>query len=152
MITIRFRGEKEMYRTTAALEDHVEAGSEKFAKEGAETLAAYIQAHWSASSPSPVGAAPAVETGNLDSSIIVRSGSRSVRSGRFASKNSVWSVTADTQDGSVQGKTKYNYAQALEDTSYHNRPFFIPAVEAVAVELPEIARKNIVIKGGAWRR
>lgn len=151
MITIRFRGEDKFFRTLTAIEHQVEDGAAEGAKEAAEAIATFIKSHWSPNSPSNKGDPPAIDTGNLDSSILVAPSTRSLRSGRFAKKGTVWEVTANTQDGQVEHKTKYNYTQALEDPSHTDRPFFAAAVETVAQDYPQYIKDGINIKGGAWR-
>jgi len=96
-----------------------------------EALKADIRANWSPPPPpSAVGDAPAVRTGNLDSSIFIDS-VRDVR-GRFAKASDNFvavEMTIDTEKGKdPQGRGQY--AVAVEELNF--RPFVEPAVDRIS--------------------
>lgn len=96
----------------------------------ADAIVEDIRSSWSGMSPSSWGSAPAIVTGLLDNSIVVDDQSRSP-TGQFAKSSDmeVWYIRADTAGGEPHG---YNYAMALEDPDYLNRPFLAPAMERAA--------------------
>ena len=140
----QLRGTEKLYRTLIRVENTVDATTGEFLDEAADWLVNDIRSSWSSSSPSPVGAAPAVVTGNLDSSVIVDEQGRS-DGGRFASKSGqkVKIVRVDTSKGDdPQGRG--NYAQALEDPHYiYNRPFMRPAIKRLESEFVRMAKRKI---------
>lgn len=110
-----------MIRVEAAIEKQVAEG----VRATADAIVADIRSSWSAYAPSSRGNPPAIRTGVLDASIEVAEQGRDL-AGRFAGKNSVaYYIKADTADNDPRG---YNYAQALEDPDYLDRPFLAPAM------------------------
>jgi hypothetical protein len=101
-------------------------------REIAQYIVEDIRSSWSAQSPSNVGSPPAVDTGNLDSSVKLERTGRDER-GRFANaaNTAVHFVRIDTTQGSNPGG-RGQYAAALEDPDYFNRPYMRPAVERAA--------------------
>lgn len=125
MLTLKFR-ETSNWRTMIAVEKKVEKGASEGARETAEAIVADIQSSWSGSSPSAYGTAPAYLTGVLDSSVVVEDQGRD-EGGRFASKDAeLFYITVNTADNDDRGQ---NYAMALEDPEYLNRPFLAPALK-----------------------
>lgn len=141
MITIKFR-EKTDWRTMVRIEARLKEQAREAVEEACQALVRDIRSNWSLSSPSRRGEAPAVVTGNLDSSVVVDENGRDLL-GRFAGKDSVvMFVRVDTSEGANPGD-RGNYAPALEDEDYLDRPFINPAIERVGGEYPAIFKRIV---------
>lgn len=107
----------------------MEQGLEVAAEDTANAIVADIRSSWSATRQAAgSGTAPAMDTGNLDSSVKVDRQGRD-ELGRFAGKDAaVRFIRVNTAEGSNPGR-RGNYAMALEDPDYYNLPFIAPALE-----------------------
>lgn len=114
------------WRTMVRVEDTLKKQVGEGVKATADMIAEDIRSSWSGMSPSARGEAPAVLTGVLDSSVVVDDQGRDSE-GRFAGKAdaAVWFIRVDTSENDPGGD---NYAQALEDPGYLDRPFVAPAL------------------------
>ncbi len=141
MLTLQFRGEEDFYRTLIRIERTIEQQSHHFLDDMARWIVGDIRDNWSPVSPSAGGEAPAIDSGNLDSSFTMDKQYRS-SGGRFASKGEASRVylRVDTLDGIAPNG--YNYAQALETGTYKMdaRPFLSPALDRARDVMPRIAR------------
>ncbi len=117
---------KDNWRTMIRVEKKVEDGAAQGSRATAEAIIADIQSSWSGSSPSARGTAPAYLTGVLNDSVVMETQGRD-DGGRFAGKDAeLFYIKVDTSDNDPNGD---NYAQALEDPDYLDRPFLAPALE-----------------------
>lgn len=142
-LNVEWRGEDELYRNVTKFERSVEDSTGEFLKIAAEWLVNDIRSNWSSRSPSSRGSAPAVVSGNLDSSVIAEKTGRS-SGGQFASTADAtsWFVRVDTAKGSdPQGRG--GYAKVLEDEL--KRPFFNPAVERLKAVYEDLAKRTIKV-------
>ncbi len=88
------------------------------------------------------GNAPAVDTGNLDSSIKVEKQGRDEQ-GRFSKKDTAARyIHIDTSTGD-NPNGRGNYAAALEDPSYYNLPFVAPALERSGELFKEVIIRSV---------
>lgn len=153
MITSEIRYMKEAKTSVIKFTGKVESRTAELIAEVAEAIVADIRSSWSGSSPSAKGHAPAVVTGNLDTSIFVERTGRDVM-GRFArdDKASLRFIRIDTTRGqsptyTTRGgvqKSRGQYGMALEDPAYLNRPYLAPALDRAVAHLPMMAvRKGI---------
>jgi len=153
MITLTLKGEEDFYRSVYRLEKNVADSSGEFVLKMGERLVEYIRESWSKNSPSSAGNPPAIESGNLDSSIQMESTGRDA-SGRFANSDNlkVVFVRADTTKGTITDASgrdpndKPNWAQSQElgQAGHHlPRPFMAPALEKIALEFGREAKLNI---------
>ena len=116
------------WRTMIAIERKLKNQTREAVEATAEGIVNDIRSSWSSVSPSSVGSPPAIVTGNLDSSVVVDPQGRDVL-GRFAGKDAeVLFIRVDTSEGANPGD-RGNYAMALEDPDYLDRPFLAPALE-----------------------
>lgn len=144
-----WRGEDKFYASVLKFERRITERSGEFVKFAAEWLVSDIRTHWSMKSPSTAGHPPAVDTGNLDSSVKADGTGRT--GGRFASTPDAtrWYVRIDTANGAdPQGRG--GYSQALEKGATLNngstllpRPFMKPAVERLKAVYPDLAKRII---------
>jgi hypothetical protein len=126
MLTLKFRV-KDNWRTMIQIEDELKRQVGEGVKATAEAIVADIRSSWSGMAPSEVGSPPAVRSGVLDKSVVVDEQSGRDLSGRFTGPNAVaYYVKADTAENDPRG---YNYAMALEDPDYLDRPFLSSALE-----------------------
>lgn len=126
MLTLKFR-ELDNFRTMIAVEAKLKQQVGEAVRATAEEIVDDIRKNWSATSPSAVGSPPAVVTGLLDSSVMVEDQGRDEK-GRFKGDDAtVYYIHVDTAEGEPNG---YNYAMALEDPAYLDRPFLAPALLA----------------------
>lgn len=99
-----------------------------------------VQSHWSSSSPSDPGQAPAVKTGNLDQSLFKEKQGRDVL-GRFAgNKGPVRFVRVDTTRG-PRSQGRGEYGAKLEDSM--DRPYIDPAADRVSKRLGVVIRRKL---------
>lgn len=149
MLTIRFKGEEDFYRSMVRVESNVERGSEAFVNELAELVINDINENWSAvrqargSKTPPADDRDPRNTGNLASSINVDEQGRTL-GGQFAAGDNVKMtfIRVDTSKGDdPQGRG--NYAQALEDENYYNLPFLAPALARAKSHIEDIAKRTI---------
>lgn len=141
MITTRFRGVDNFYRSSIRIENDLKRKGDELVNDVADVLINEIRSNWSFSAPSSPGNPPAVVTGNLDSSITKDSQGRDPL-GRFATRDNVSMVfvRVDTENGSdPQGRG--NYAQVLEFDM--NRAFLEPAIQRVEKLFPELVRRRL---------
>jgi hypothetical protein len=123
------------------VEENIDKGAANGVEMATQALVLDIRSGWSWSSPSAEGEAPAIKTGNLDSSVKIDPQKRDT-SGRFSADAHVMFVRIDTSEG-VDPQGRGNYAPALEDESYLNRPFVQPAVDRMQEIFPEIMKRMI---------
>lgn len=130
MITIKFK-ERDNYRTMARVTSRIENGVFQGASETADMVIADIQSGWSTSRQSiGSGNPPAMDTGNLDSSIRKEDQGRDAL-GHFDKKGDdakAYYIHIDTEEGN-NPNGRGNYAMALEDPDYYDLPFISPALE-----------------------
>lgn len=141
MIKVKFRGIKKFHKTAIRIEENKKRKADSLVDEAATILVNDIRSHWSSSAPSSKGNAPAVVTGNLDSSVKKDRTPRDVL-GRFAKgKNvSMQFVRIDTADGNnPQGRG--NYAPVLENEM--DRPFLEPAIKRISAIYPALAKRKL---------
>ncbi len=142
MLTLRLDGEENFYKSLIRIERRVEEQSDEFLEEMGEFIVSYIRQNWWPSTPSPKegGTFPAVDSGNLDSSITVERRA----SGRFSTKEgaNTMFVRFNTLDGDKPNG--YNYAQALEEGTYKMkaRPFLKPTMEQAKNIAPQLAKRT----------
>lgn len=102
-------------------------------KDAADWMADYVKSHWSPAAPSAPGSPPAVRTGTLDASVVVRE--RRGGLGRFIAALSGQSMTQFV----VQVNAPYAAALELGKVNAPNtilpRPYLIPAVIALSQRL-----------------
>jgi len=118
---------KDNWRTMVRVEDTLQKQVGEGVKATAEAIVEDIRSSWSGSKQKAgSGNPPAIDTGVLDSSIMVDDQGRDTE-GHFANNANaeVWYVRVDTAENDPGG---YNYAQALEDPDYYNLPFIAPAL------------------------
>lgn len=126
MLTLKFRV-LDNWRTMVQVEDTLGRQIGEGVKATADAIVADIRSSWSGSPPSARGQAPAVRSGVLDASIEVQEQEGRDLRGRFLGNGKVaYFISADTAENDPDG---YNYAMALEDPDYLNRPFLAPALE-----------------------
>lgn len=141
MITVKVINKDPSWRTMVRVTENIDRGAANGVANAADALVSDIRSNWSATSPSADGEAPAIQTGNLDSSVKVDPQMRDT-SGRFSSDAHVLFVRVDTSEGDdPQGRG--NYAPALEDPNYLNRPFIQPAIDRMEGLFPEIMRRFV---------
>jgi hypothetical protein len=131
MIKVRFK--KDLKRLDN-IEREAQERTQKGVMAAAEALVADIRNNWSHESPSIPGNAPAIKTGNLDTSFSVEQGRDEL--GRFASSAV---VKIDTENGS-DPQNRGQYAAELEDSM--NRPFVRPAIERASATLPHHIKRE----------
>ncbi len=125
MLTLKFY-EKSNWRTMIRVEKDIADRVSEGVKATAEAIVEDIRKSWSSVSPSAMGAAPAVVSEVLDSSVVVDDQGRDSL-GRFTSKDTAaYYIRVDTEESDPGG---YNYAMALEDPEYLDRPFLAPALD-----------------------
>lgn len=133
MLTLQLKGEEDLYRVLIRIERTIDQQSDEFLETMGEWIVDDIQTHWFPTSPSPKqgGTAPAVDTGNLDSSVRLEQGFRG-SGGRFASKAQAKTlfIRVNTAEGD-NPMNRGNYAVALEEGTGRmaERPFLAPAME-----------------------
>lgn len=129
MLTLKLK-ERDNFKTMLKIEAKLYEQVGEGVLDTANAIVADIRSAWSGSSPSARGSAPAVVTGLLDSSVKVDEQGRDLL-GRFTNPDNaqVRYIRVDTEDGEPGG---YNYAEALEDPNYLDRPFLAPALERAA--------------------
>lgn len=134
--------EKTKWRHMASVKQQWKDGSGEAALEIANALVTDIRSNWG------TGGAPNMDTGNLDSAIMVNPQGRD-DSGRFAKGDSVttYFVTANAPDGdSYHGRG--NYSRPLEE-GWNNGgdhgpfPFMQPAMERVMVLYPSVLKRKV---------
>lgn len=114
---------RDKWRTMLRLEKQVKKRSGEAVEDLAEAVLRDINSNWSTSSPSDSGKPPAKVSHTLSKSGSIENQGRDEQ-GRFAGKNSaVRYIHFDTSDN--DGK---QYATALEDPDYLDRPFIAPAL------------------------
>lgn len=129
MLTLNFR-ERDNWRTMVRIERDLEDGVEKAVQTTAEEIVADIRSNWSAVAPSVQGNPPAIRSGVLDRSVVADKQGRDLLGHFSANKDAkVWFVRVDTAPNDDRG---YNYAPALEDPDYLDRPFLSSALERAA--------------------
>jgi hypothetical protein len=113
----------------ARIEKRVIDGLDTATEDTANAIVADIRSSWSAGRQAMgSGTPPAMDTGNLDSSVKVEKQGRDDL-GRFAGKDAtVRYIQVNTAEGS-NPNGRGNYAMALEDADYYNLPFIAPALE-----------------------
>lgn len=119
---------KDNWRTMVKVEKNVADGVEKGLQATAEAIVADIKESWSGYYPpsSIKGNPPAIRSEVLNDSVVVDKQGRD-EAGRFAGKDAkAYYIHVDTSEGDPDG---YNYAQALEDPDYLDRPFIAPALD-----------------------
>jgi hypothetical protein len=145
MLTLRLDGEENFYRSLIRIERRVEEQSHEFLDEMADWIISDIREHWSTQSPSAGGMPPAIDTGNLDSSLTTEQQYRSAV-GQFAARSEAAKVfiRINTEEGDNPAD-RGNYAQALEEGTYkmQARPFLEPALDRARDIMPTIAKRNI---------
>lgn len=123
--------EKTNWRHMASVRSTLREGTREAAREVAEALVNDITANWG------MDGAPSIDTGNLNSAVMVNEKGRDA-AGRFANSENVvtYIVTANAPDGdSYHGRG--NYSRALEEgwsndySSGGPFPFMQPAIERV---------------------
>lgn len=114
---------KDNWRTMVKVEAALLQGLDVAVETMAQMVKADIQSSWSGSSPSAIGSPPAVVTGVLNDGILVEKTGRNSK-GQFAKDGAVRFIQFDT---SASGDGQY--ASALEDEGYLDRPFIAPALE-----------------------
>lgn len=126
MLTLKFR-ERDNWRTMIRVEEKILDRVGEGVKATAEAIVEDIRSSWSGSAPSAQGNPPAIRSGVLDESVVVEDQGRG-DGGRFASnKNAIaYYIHVDTAENDPEG---YNYAMALEDPDYLDRPFLAPALK-----------------------
>jgi hypothetical protein len=144
-ISVRWRGEQDLYKSLIRIERKLNEKTSDFLKFSAEWLKNDIRSHWSSRSPSAPNSAPAVVSGNLDSSIFVEQQGRSL-GGQFSSGAMTWFVRVDTAKGS-NPRNRGGYSQALEfGVPSHNqrpRPFMQPAIDRLKQNFESLAKSKI---------
>lgn len=141
MITAKLVNKDPQWRTMIRVEENIDRSTKEGVRVSAEALVADIRSNWSSSSPSAKGNAPAVVTGNLDSSVQLDEQKRDT-SGRFSADAHVMFVRVDTSMGD-NPMDRGNYAPALEDEGFLNRPFIQPAIDRMEGIFPEIMRRIV---------
>ena len=136
MILVRVRAD---LSGMAKAERKIESGVNNASKKAAEALVDDIRSHWTAPGPSSPGEAPAILTGNLDSTVRVDKQGRDLL-GRFSSDAEVFFVRIDTAAGD-NPLDRGDYATVLEDK--RDRAFFEPAVERLANIFPFFYKRLI---------
>jgi hypothetical protein len=126
------------FRTMVRVQNNIEKSIGQGVQEATEALQKYIKEHWSPA-PSAAGEPPAVQTGNLDSSILVDDQKRDT-SGRFSTDAIVMFLRADTTEG-TNPMGRGNYTQAVQEQ--FDRPFIDPAIEAVQPLFAQILKRSI---------
>ncbi len=127
------------FRSMIRVEAKAKKRSGEIVTQASEMLVADIRSHWSSQSPSARGNAPAIVTGNLDSSVVVDPRGRDAK-GRFASGEDavVRFVRVDTSKGD-NPMGRGNYAHILEDDL--GRPFMEPAIERMSKIYPDMFQR-----------
>lgn len=139
MISMKMVNKDPNWREMIRVEMNINNSSGVAVRAVADALAADIRSNWSSTSPSAVGSAPAVVTGNLDSSVQVDPQGRDT-SGRFASEAKVMFVRVDTSMGD-NPDGRGNYSVALEEQL--DRPFTQPAIDRMQSMAPAIFKRII---------
>lgn len=115
----------DMHKSIIKIEKKYKKAIDVSTRVGADYVAQDIKNGWSATSPSREGARPAIDTGNLDSSIKVERTGRD-ELGRYADANNTKAhyVSMDTSKGS-DPRGRGQYTQALEEGTFRMgaRPF-----------------------------
>lgn len=142
MLTLRLDGEENFYRSLITIERKVDALSKDWLDEMGEFVVSSIRENWSANSPSDAGAPPAIDSGNLDSSLHLERVYRDM-GGRFASKGAASRIHIRVNTLEGDRPNGYNYAPALETGTYkmEARPFMMPALERAASLGQTIAKR-----------
>lgn len=135
------------WRTQIKLEKDVARKTDTAVKKMAESIRDDIKKSWSGFYPpsSDRGQPPAVRTGNLNDSVKVEDQGRSAL-GQFASgdNSKSWFIQIDTS-GHPDGRNQ-QYAMALEDPDYLNRPFLEPALKRAEGRFDEFFRREGVFR------
>jgi hypothetical protein len=130
MITLDFTGTNKFIARIDKKINNLPGQAKAAGRELAEALIADVRDKWSETSPSAPGMAPAIDTGNLDSSgKVEQRGS----GGRFGSAgaDTLWAVRWSTLEGN-DNLNRGEYAQALEygnDRGMLARPFLRPGIQ-----------------------
>lgn len=145
MITLDWRGEEQFYKNVFKLEKRITDNTSDFVRFAARWLEMDIRTNWSMKSPSAAGKPPAVDTGNLDSSVIAEPQGRQ-SGGRFGTDTDsiAWYVRIDTSQGD-NPDGRGGYSQALETGTYRMaaRPFMRPAIDRLKGIFPDMAHREI---------
>ncbi len=136
--------EKTNWRHMAQIRKNWADGADLATQDVAEALVADIRANWG------LGEAPNVDTGNLDSAIMVNPQGRD-DSGRFAKGDDVTTrfVTANAPDGSSY-HGRGNYSVPLEEGWSGPQggagayPFLGPAIGRVQTQFPSAIRRRVM--------
>jgi hypothetical protein len=144
MITLMWKGEDELYRNLFRFERRTLDKTGDFVRFAARWLEMDIRTNWSMKSPSDAGKAPAVDTGNLDSSVLAEPIGR--EGGRFARDvdTMAYYVRVDTSKGD-NPDGRGGYSQALEEGTNRMaaRPFMRPAIDRLRLAFEPMAHREI---------
>jgi hypothetical protein len=125
------KGEEAFYRASIRVEREIEDQIEGGVRKAANLIVEHIKDNWSPSKPSEPFARPAVDTGNLESSIKVEHSARDLM-GKYATAETakVSIIQVNTADG-YNPRKRGNYAVALEEGTdvMLSRPFLQPSVD-----------------------
>ena len=139
LITAKFVNKDPNWRLMVRVEQNIESSTAEGVDAAANALVSDIRSNWSPSAPSQVGTAPAIVTGNLDSSIKVDDQKRD-RSGRFSKDAIVKFVRMDTSTGD-NPNGRGNYGAVLEENL--DRPFIQPAIDRMQGQYESILKRYV---------